>query len=91
METFKIGAKVRMYGCGDSKGTFWDGEKATVAGYTDKGLLICIPDEWRDEKHPMHPKQCRLVRKKGKGKKPLKRKKNPRTGSTFDSFMASFQ
>jgi hypothetical protein len=91
MEKFKLGAKVRMYGCGDGSDTFWDGDKATVVGYSHGRTLICIPDDYRNEKHHMHPKQCRLVRKKGKGKKPLKRRKNPRTGSTFDSFMASFQ
>ena len=92
MEKFKIGAKIRMDGCGDGNGTFWDGDKATVVGYTNSGTLICIPDDWRDEKHHMHPKQCRLVRKKGKGKKlPVKRKKNPLTGSKVSDFMQELQ
>lgn len=92
MTKFKIGKKVRMYGCGDGNSTFWDGDKATIVGYTSQGLLICIPDEWTDEKHQMHPKQCRLLIKKDKGKKTaLKRKKNPLTGSKVSDFMRELQ
>jgi hypothetical protein len=81
MEKFKIGTKVRMYGAGYDSYTFWDGNKATVVGY-EKYILICVPDEYLDEKHYMHQKQCRRIKKKGKEKK-LTKIKNKHTGSEF--------
>jgi hypothetical protein len=92
MEKFKIGTKIKMYGCGDGNSTFWDGDKATVVGYDKWDRLICKPTDWPEERHHMHPKQCRKLIKKGKSKKPLKRKlKNPRTGSKCEDFFASLQ
>lgn len=61
---FKRGQKVHMYGCGDGSSTFWIGAKGKVVGFNHKwGIVIVAPDEFPKERHEMHEKQLRKVRK----------------------------
>jgi hypothetical protein len=61
---FKVRDRVAVYGCGSGSSTFWFGQKGSIVEITEDSMLIVSPDDFRNERHCVHPKQCRKLKNK---------------------------
>ena len=60
---FYVGGRVAMYGTGETNSTFWDGDRGTVLSINNN-ILTVMPDDFPEEKHLMHFRQCRKLVKR---------------------------